>query len=305
MPKPTLLPATRAGDPARAYLRRTPKVRPAHRRLDSRPHPGSDDRATITDRTMKTLKTLCSLLVLAAAAQAADARLYEMRTYYAAPGRFDAMQARFRQHACRLFERHGIANIGYWTPLDEKDGAGRKLVYVIAHPSREAREKAWKNFMADPEWQAAFKASEVNGKLVEKVEVQLLTATDYSPAIAPPGSGGPRVFELRTYTAAPGRLDALNARFRNHTVKLFDKHGIQNIAYWTPAAGEQGAEDTLIYFVAHPSREAAAESFKKFGADPVWEQARKESEEKAGGSLTAQGGVKSEFMQATDYSPLQ
>jgi len=254
---------------------------------------------------MKSLTTIGSLLVLAAAALAADTRLYEMRIYYAAPGKFEAMQARFRQHACRLFERHGIANIGYWTPLDDKDGAGTKLVYVIAHPSREAREKAWKTFMADPEWQAAFKASEVNGKLVEKIEVRLLTATDYSPAIAPPGDGGPRVFELRTYTAAPGRLDALHARFRNHTVRLFEEHGIKNIAYWTPAAGEQGADDTLIYFVAHASREAAAESFKQFGADPAWQQARKESEEKAGGSLTAPGGVKSEFMQATDYSPLQ
>ncbi len=254
---------------------------------------------------MKTLSPFCGFLALVLSAAAADTRLFEMRTYTAAPGKFEALQARFRQHACRLFERHGMANLGYWTPLEEKDGAGARLIYVLAHPSREARERAWKAFLADPEWQAVYRATEAGGKLVEKIEVRLLTATDYSPAIAPPGAGGPRVFELRTYTAAPGRLDALQARFRDHTLGLFEKHGIRNVAYWTPAAGEPGAEDTLIYLVAHPSREAAGEAFKQFGADPAWQQARRESEEKAGGSLTVPGGVKSVFLQATDYSPLQ
>ena len=253
---------------------------------------------------MKTLISWLPVLALALAAQAADTRLYEMRTYYAAPGKFDAMNARFRQHACRLFERHGIVNIGYWTPLDEKDGAGNKLVYVVAHPDREAREKAWKSFMADPDWQAAYKASEVGGKLVEKADVDFFQATDYSPVPVATEGPGPRVFELRTYTAAPGRLDALNARFRNHTVALFEKHGIHNLVYWV-REGEKGAGETLAYFVTHASREAAAESFKKFGADPAWQQARKESEEKAGGGLTVAGGVKSVFLKATDYSPLQ
>jgi hypothetical protein len=253
---------------------------------------------------MKTVSRLLGLLALVLVARAADTRLFEMRTYYAAPGKFEAMNARFRQHACRLFERHGITNLGYWTPVDEKDGAGNKLVYVIAHPSREAREQAWKAFMADPDWQSAYKASEVAGKLVEKAEVLLLQATDYSPALPAPGAAAPRVFELRTYTAAPGRLDALNARFRDHTVALFEKHGIHNVVYWVPAAGEKGAGETLVYLVTHASKEAAAESFKKFGADPAWQQARKESEEKAGGGLTVAGGVKSVFLKATDYSPL-
>jgi len=254
---------------------------------------------------MKTLLHWLPVLALTLAAHAADTRLYEMRTYYAAPGKFEAMNARFRQHACRLFERHGIVNIGYWTPVDEKDGAANKLVYVVAHPDRDGREKAWKAFMADPDWQAAYKASEVDGKLVEKADVQLLQATDYSPTLAAPAGPGPRVFELRTYTAAPGRLDALNARFRDHTVALFEKHGIHNLVYWVPVTGEKGAGETLVYFVTHASPGAAAESFKKFGADPAWQQARKESEEKAGGGLTVQGGVKSVFFKATDYSPLQ
>jgi len=215
------------------------------------------------------------------------------------------LNARFRQVTCRLFEKHGMLNLGYWTPLDEKDGAGTKLVYLLAHASPEAKDKSWKEFMADPDWQAAYKASEVNGKLVDKIEVQLLQATDYSPALQPVGGMSPRVFELRTYTAAPGRLAALNARFRDHTLSLFAKHGITNIGYWTPAPGEKGAEDTLVYFVAHASREAAAASFDKFRADPAWIEARKASEEKAGGPLTVTDGVKSVFLRPLDYSPMQ
>ncbi len=259
-------------------------------------------------KTMHPLRLLTGLLtvsVLTLAAHAADTRLYEMRTYYAAPGKFDAMNARFRQVTCRLFERHGMVNLGYWTPLDEKDGANTKLVYLLAHASKEAKDKSWKAFMADPDWQAAYKASEVNGKLVEKAEIQFLQATDYTPALQPAGGMTPRTFELRTYTAAPGRLDALNARFRDHTLKLFEKHGIANIAYWTPAPGDPGANNTLVYIVAHASRDAATDSFNKFRADPAWVEARKASEEKAGGSLTAPDGVKSVFMRPLDYSPLQ
>jgi hypothetical protein len=114
-----------------------------------------------------------------------------------------------------------------------------------------------------------------------------------------------RLFEMRTYVAAPGRLEALNARFRDHTLALFTKHGIENIAYWTVAEGEPGADNTLIYLIAHRSRESARESFDAFRADPAWVQAKEKSEEQAGGSLTAPGGVTSVLMKPTPYSPFQ
>lgn len=230
-----------------------------------------------------------------------DTRCYELRTYYAAPGKLDALHARFRDHTCKLFEKHGMVNVGYWVPLDNPD---HQLIYLLAYPSRQAREEAWKNFMADPSWQEAFRKSEENGRLVVKVESVFLTATDYSPPIKPTVAG-PRVFELRTYTASPGNLDALHARFREHTVRLFAKHGMENIGYWTPMPDQKGADNTLIYLLAHQSREAARQSFAAFGRDPEWVAARKASEEKAGGPLTVPGGVKSVFLQATDYSPMK
>jgi hypothetical protein len=253
---------------------------------------------------MKKLSMILLALGCVLPAQAAESRLFEMRTYTAAPGKLEALHARFQQHACRLLERHGMVNIGYWTPVDEP-AASNTLLFVLAHRDRQSRETSWNALRADPEWQAVFKASEAEGRLVEKAAVRFLRATDYSPVIQPPGAGGPRVFELRTYVAAPDRLAALNARFRDHTVALFAKHGMQNVAYWNVAEGEEGADDLLIYFIAHQNRDAAKASFDTFRADPAWTKARQESEEKAGGSLTTPGGVTSVFMKATAYSPIQ
>src|SRR5438093_342051 len=109
-----------------------------------------------------------------------------------------------------------------------------------------------------------------------------------------------RCFELRVYYAAPDKLDDLHARFRNHTLKLFEKHGMSNFGYWVPLDKKQGADNTLIYILAHKSKDAASSSWKAFRDDQDWNAARKASEEKAGGPLTIKDGVKSLFMQPTD-----
>jgi hypothetical protein len=224
-----------------------------------------------------------------------------MRTYYAPGGRLDDLNARFREHTLQLFEKHGMTSIGYWTPIDNPD---HKLIYILAYPDREARDASWKAFFADPQWQAARKTTEAKGPIVAKVESVLMSATDYSPVVKP-SLAGDRVFELRIYTTSSGNLGNLNDRFRNHTLKLFEKHGITNVAYWCPLEGQPGAGETLIYIVAHASVEAAQASFGAFRQDPDWLAARKASEDKAGGSLTVPDGVKSLFMKATDYSPMR
>ena len=252
---------------------------------------------------MKSFLTLSFLIatMLTVFAAEKDTRCFEMRTYFAAEGKLDELNARFRDHTCKLFEKHGIVNIGYWMPLDNPE---RKLIYLLAYPSREAQKTSWKEFGADPDWKAAAKASEVNGKLVSKVESVFLNATDYSPAIKSAKAVTPRIFELRIYTASAGNLDALDSRFRDHTVQLFSKHGMEHVGYWHPMPGQKGADNTLIYLLAHKSKEAADASFKAFRVDPGWMAAREASEKKAGGSLTEGGmaGVKSIFMQPTDYS---
>jgi hypothetical protein len=256
------------------------------------------------------MKTILSAILLAAMISSAyaasrDTRCYELRTYHVAPGKMEALHKRFREHTLKLFAKHGITSLGYWERLDKAGQPENKLTFLLSYPDRAAREKSWKAFIADPDWQAAHKASEANGPLVTKAENPYLVATDYSPAIAASVGAEPRAFELRTYKCEPGRLPNLNARFRDHTVKLFAKHGMTNIGYWTPMDQAQGADDTLIYLLAHKSKEAAAASFKAFRDDPDWVAARKASEEKAGGSLTAKDGVQSTFMRATDYSPMK
>lgn len=230
-----------------------------------------------------------------------DSRCYELRTYHAAPGKLDDLNARFRDHTCKIFEKHGMANIGYWVPLDNSDNL---LIYIIAHASREAADKSWRDFGADPEWKEVAKASEANGKLVTRVDRVFMSATDYSNAIKPSMGGEPRVFELRTYKASEGNLGRLHARFRNHTMKLFTKHGITNVGYWSPLDKKQGADDTLIYILAHKSKDAAEASWKAFREDPDWVKVKAASEKEGGGSLTA-SPPKSVFMKPTDYSPLR
>ena len=105
-------------------------------------------------------------------------RIYELRTYHVIPGRMPAMLKRFREHTTELFEKHGMENVGYWTPVG-KEGESR-LIYVLAHDDAEAAKKSWQGFRDDPDWHKARDASEEDGKIVEKVESVFLKPTDFS-----------------------------------------------------------------------------------------------------------------------------
>ncbi len=109
-----------------------------------------------------------------------------------------------------------------------------------------------------------------------------------------------KVFELRTYTATPGNLDNLHARFRDHTIRIFDNHGMKVVGFWTPT-NEEDADDTLIYVLEHASQEAANASWRAFAQDPEWKLVSDASN--ANGPILA--GVERRYMAATDYSPLQ
>ena len=106
------------------------------------------------------------------------------------------------------------------------------------------------------------------------------------------------VYELRVYHVAPGKLSELLARFRDHTIKLFEQHGMESIAYWTPLEDPQKS-NTLIYILRHPSRDAAEANWKSFRDDPNWQSVREKSE--ANGKLVEK--VDSTFMALTDFSP--
>jgi hypothetical protein len=114
--------------------------------------------------------------------------------------------------------------------------------------------------------------------------------------VATASAADTRVFELRTYTAPADKLDALQARFRDHTTALFTKHGMTNIGYWVPA---ENPERQLVYLLAYPDRAAREASWKSFLADPEWQAVVKASE--ANGKLVTK--VTSLFLTTTPFSP--
>jgi hypothetical protein len=124
--------------------------------------------------------------------------------------------------------------------------------------------------------------------------------TVYQSASVVRAQGGKRVFELRTYTSPEGKLPDLQARFRNHTTRIFEKHGMKNVGYWTPQDAPL-SQNTLIYIISHESRDAAKKNWDEFRNDPEWQKVSKESE--ANGRIVSK--VESVFMDATDFSPIK
>lgn len=108
--------------------------------------------------------------------------VFELRVYHLYDGKLDDLLRRFREHTMTIFERHGMKNVAYWTPIDEPL-KGKTLFYILAHPSREAAKANWAAFRDDPEWKQVQAASEANGKLVEKVDSTFLELTDFSPKL--------------------------------------------------------------------------------------------------------------------------
>jgi hypothetical protein len=115
-----------------------------------------------------------------AAAAGTNGKVFEIRTYTAEPGKLDALHSRFRDHTLQIFKNHGMHSVAYFAPTDEPMSKNT-LTYILSFPSRDAAKKSWEAFRADPEWQKVSKESEVNGKLVTKVDSVFAEATDYSP----------------------------------------------------------------------------------------------------------------------------
>ena len=135
---------------------------------------------------MKTASAFVAFALLAALVTGAPAladnheKFYEMRTYYAAEGKFDALNARFRDHTLRIFAKHDMEVVGFWIPTDE-EASKNTLIYILAFSSEEARANSWKAFGTDPEWQKVAEESQKDGRLITKIDSVMMTPTDYSP----------------------------------------------------------------------------------------------------------------------------
>ncbi len=258
---------------------------------------------SLSQFTRALLLTLTALLFSSAMVSAAppDTRCFELRVYTASPGKLDALHARFRDHTVALFEKHGMTNISYFTPVPNPDN---KLVYLLAYPSKEAREESWKQFQADPDWVKAKTESELQGKLVAAVEQRFLQPTDFSPEIKPAKGAVGRVFELRSYEAATGSLDKLLKLSAKHASELFKAHGIELLGAWTALPGQTAGANRLTYLLAYPNEAAIETSTKAMAEDPKIAAIGEELEKDAGSPI-AEGGVTKATLVPTDYSPMK
>jgi hypothetical protein len=194
--------------------------------------------------------------------------LYESRIYTAVPGKLPAVNDRFAKHTLGYFKKHGIGILGFWT---DEIGTSNRLTYILAFDSMADREQKWSAFQADPGWHQVRADTEAAGPIVAQVHNTFMRLTPYSPKPQIRSN----VQELRIYDAMPGKLPALHDRFAKHTMQLFAKHGIENIAYWTD---DVGTSNRLVYMLGYPDLGAREKSWAAFMADPDWQQARAESE---------------------------
>ena len=215
--------------------------------------------------------------------------LFENRVYTTVPGKLPALNDRFANHTIGFFRQYGVGMMGFWT---DEIGVSNQLTYITTFDTMAAREAKWAEFGSDTKRQQIFAETEVNGPLVALVENTFMRLTPYSPS--PQLSS--KVQELRVYDTLPGRLPALHDRFANHTMALFERHGIQNVAYWTE---DVGTNNRLVYMLGYDSLGDREKSWASFGADPDWKKAREESE--ADGSIVRRS--RHRIMRLTDYSP--
>jgi len=227
--------------------------------------------------------------------------IYELRIYSANEDRLHHLEKRFREHTDRIFRKRGLESIGYWVPTEGPAKKRRRLIYILKHPSRYTAYQNWIRFNNDREWDTVLDQPQFQGLLSEKPTSIFMNETDYSSQVrnAIDQKGG--IFELRTYVTNPGKLDALNQRFKSHTAKLFAKHGMKNFGYWIPF-DTPDSENTLIYLLHHADRKQADVNWEAFSADPDWQKARKESE--LDGKILAQTPERI-FLRALDFSPIE
>lgn len=276
---------------------------------------------------IRSLYPLVIALMMGVASMAQDSQVYELRTYTSEPGRQADTLKLMSYEGLPYMKKHKIDLVGVWTPIEVAD---ERVFMLVRHKDKPTSEAAWSAFQNDAGWKEAVEKSQIDGKKpVAGIERVFLTTNAYSPVLNVEKVGN-RIFELRTYITTPNNLPNLNARFQNHTLELFKKHGMTNIVYWSVRKGEAtncgdllkalsplgksnasvdaslpAAGNALVYFLAHASPDAAKESFGKFREDSNWQKALKESEAAAGGPLTVKDGVKSLYLKPVAFSPLQ
>ena len=229
--------------------------------------------------------------------------LYELRKYDVAPGKRPALLDRFGSFTVHKWKDYGFRLIGFWTP--DVGGLNNQVIYIWGWESFEERMEKFSAWRADPERARKWAETERDGALVRRVHNLLMEPTHFSPldrGVSYPSDAAARApyfFELREYTAAPGKLAALVKRFGEFTVGAFERHGFRQVGYWLPRMG--GHDHQLIYMLAWESYEERTRRFAEHRADPERERVFAESERE--GPLVEH--VATTMMEPTAFSPMR
>jgi hypothetical protein len=247
----------------------------------------------------------CSSILAQETATEPGGKLYELRFYTTNPGKLPDLHARFRDHTLKLFEKHGMENIIYWTVSEgaprSDDDKDNLLIYVIAHKDEAAKDASWAAFRADPEWKAVAAKSEENGKILAKPPRAIfMRETDFSAPDEPANGttdASPRLWELRQYNDGPERVPFTVDRFGSGEKEIFTKHGMETVKFWT--ATDNSA---FIYLLAHKDKAASDASWQGFKSE--FPEFMKKYRDAHPDLPTGRGnGSEVRFLIPTDYSP--
>jgi len=249
------------------------------------------------------LSTIGAMMLLAGTGwcNQEDGRCYELRTYYAHQGSLEELNARFRDSACGLFEKHGMRSHGFWVPRQNPEN---QLVYLLSYPNRKARDQAWRSLIADPEWKKVCRSAVGKGGLLRKVENLFLRTAVFSPVVPEtlPTTKGGALQELRIRTITSEMMNDLAGTYPEQLARLFKKHGVQHWCCWTPVSGQEGSGMTLIYLLSSEDPQTARNSMDAVFQDPEWLAVKRETEKRVGGAITPPNGIVATLMVPTDYS---
>ena len=229
--------------------------------------------------------------------------LYELRKYDVAPGKRPALLERFGSFTVHKWKEYGFRLIGFWTP--DIGAANNQVIYIWGWESFEERMQKNGAWRADPERAKKWAETEKDGPLVRRVHNLLMEPTEFSQldrgvAYGPDAaSRTPYLFELREYTAMPGKLPALVKRFGDFTITAFQRHGFRQVGYWTPRMG--GHDHQLIYMLAWESYEERTRQFEEHRQDP--ERARVFAESERDGPLVE--FTVNTMLEPTAFSPMK
>jgi len=196
--------------------------------------------------------------------ESSDGRVYELRTYFASPGKLDDLHNRFKNHLLGFHEKHGITNIGYWVPTDNPK---RMIVALVSYPSMEARDRSWSRLSADREWIQARRESEENGRILDAIREEVLSADEATDVMTLAMNEG-RGFEIHRFTAESGQGETVKARVREELNDEFGKSQV-TVRFFTPTGEGNRTATTLLAFIVRPVAEVDVVEFvMKRGSTP-------------------------------------